>query len=320
MGIKNLRLYRGLNSIMIVTMGLGMSILLFLGILSSNINKELDTSIPKNAPHYFFLGIQASELNLFTKEIKKIDYKAKQIIVPMISARIEAINNKNPKELVDNKNNSFGLLTVKEEYPGPKPPPNNPVIEGKWWEQDEKNKLQISLDSKVAKNLKLKIGDFITFNIFGNSVTGIITNFRKVDYRDLNINFAILFNPQYASKIPHEFMSTVKFENEDSVNLSDLLSRLPTITYIKLSDYINKTKIFLNSLFIVSIIISAVVILIGLIVISNAINVIGNLKFFQNLVFKILGFEKLNIFKLIIFESFILFIPIIIFSLIFSKL
>ena len=110
MGVKNLRLYRGLNSIMIVTMGLGMTILLFLGILSSNINKELDTSIPKNAPHYFFLGIQKNELNLFTKEIQKIDYKAKQIVVPMISARIEAINNKNPKELVDDKNNSFWFI------------------------------------------------------------------------------------------------------------------------------------------------------------------------------------------------------------------
>ena len=61
MGTKNLKAYRSLNSITIVTMGLGMTILLFLGILSSNINKELNTSIPKNAPHYFFLGIQKKE-------------------------------------------------------------------------------------------------------------------------------------------------------------------------------------------------------------------------------------------------------------------
>ena len=39
-------------------------------------------------------------------------------------------------------------------------------------------------------------------------------------------------------------MSTVKFENEQSVNLSNLLRKLPTITYIKLSEYINKTKFF----------------------------------------------------------------------------
>ena len=54
MAIKNLKAYRSLNSLMIVTMGLGMTILFFLGNLSSNISKELNTSIPKNAPDYFF--------------------------------------------------------------------------------------------------------------------------------------------------------------------------------------------------------------------------------------------------------------------------
>ena len=54
MGIKNLKAYRSLNSMIIVTMGLGMTILFFLGNLSSNISKELSTSVPKNAPDYFF--------------------------------------------------------------------------------------------------------------------------------------------------------------------------------------------------------------------------------------------------------------------------
>ena len=54
MGIKNLNTYRNLNSIVIMTMGLGLTVLFFLGILSSNINKELNSSIPENTPHYFF--------------------------------------------------------------------------------------------------------------------------------------------------------------------------------------------------------------------------------------------------------------------------
>ena len=58
MGVKNLKAYPSLNSMMIVTMGLGLTTLFFLGIFSSNINKELNTSISRNAPHFFFLGIQ----------------------------------------------------------------------------------------------------------------------------------------------------------------------------------------------------------------------------------------------------------------------
>ncbi len=319
MGIKNLKAFSSLNSIIIMTMGLGVTILFFLGILSTNINRELNSSIPKNAPHYFFLGIQQNELNLFSEQIREMDYQAKQITVPMISARIETINNKKPKEIIDEKNKSFWFINGERRISWSKDPPsNNPIVKGKWWHSDQNNNLELSLDQKVADDLKLKIGDSITFNIYGNSVSGIIKNFRKVDYRDLNINFAILFNPKYASKIPHEFMSTVKFKNGDLVNLGNLLEKLPTITYVKLSDYISKTKNFLNKLFIVSILISGVVILIGLIVISNAIGVIGNLKVYQNLVFRILGLAKHNIIRLIIFESLILFIPIIISSLVFS--
>ena len=319
MGIKNLKAYRSLNSTIIMTMGLGITVIFFLGFLSSNINKELNTSIPENAPDYFFLGIQKNELNIFSDQIREIDDEANKEIFPMISARIEAINNRKPKEIIDEKNRSFWFINGERRISwSDEPPTNNPIVMGKWWDSDKEYKLKLSLDYKVANDLKLKIGDSITFNIYGNSVSGIITNFRKVDYRDLNINFAILFNPKYASKIPHEYLSAVKFKHDKLVNFSNLITTLPTITYIKLSDYINKTRNFLDKLFIASILISGVVIFIGLIVISNAVSVIGNLKIYQNIVLRILGFEKSSIIKLLIFESLIVFIPIIISSLIFS--
>ena len=66
----------------------------------------------------FFLGIQENELNLFLEQIREIDDQADQVVVPIISGRIEAINNKNPKELFNKNNKSFGLLTEKEEFPG----------------------------------------------------------------------------------------------------------------------------------------------------------------------------------------------------------
>ena len=120
MGVKNLKAYRSLNSITVVTMGLGMTMLFFLGILSFNINKQLNTSIPKSAPDYFFLGIQKNELNLFSEQIRKIDYKAKQIVVPLISARIEAINDKDQRNLQIKRIKVFGLLMEKGEYLGSK--------------------------------------------------------------------------------------------------------------------------------------------------------------------------------------------------------
>ena len=65
---------------------------------------------------------------------------------------------------------------------------------------------------------------------------------------------------------------------------------------------------------------SGLVVAIGLVVVSNAMSVMTNLKVYQNLVFRILGFEKSGIIKLIMFESLIIFIPIIFFSLFFAIL
>ena len=75
---------------------------------------------------------------------------------------------------------------------------------------------------------------------------------------------------------------------------------------------------FLNKMFFTSMFISSIVIVIGLMVLSNSVNVIGNLKLYQNLVLKILGLGSSSIIKLVIFETLILFFPIIFFSFIFA--
>ena len=53
------------------------------------------------------MGIQENELNLFLEQIREIDDQADQVVVPIISGRIEAINNKNPKELFNKNNKKF---------------------------------------------------------------------------------------------------------------------------------------------------------------------------------------------------------------------
>ena len=57
------------------------------------------------------------------------------------------------------------------------------------------------------------------------------------------------------------------------------MNQLPTMTYIKVSEYVNKTKNFLNKLFIVSILIYVLLYQISLIVkYYNAVHVIGIFK------------------------------------------
>ena len=81
-----------------------------------------------------------------------------------------------------------------------------------------------------------------TLNIYGREIDGEIVNFRSVDYRDLNINFAMLFNPQFANNIPHEYLATAKFETIEKFDETSMLEVLPSLSMIKIADYLRDTN------------------------------------------------------------------------------
>ncbi len=317
--VKNITQSKSITPITIMSLGLGMTLLLTLAFVGSNFKREISKSIPEIAPDYFFLGIQNDQREKFEKIIFNSDNKSKLEVVPMVSAGLVKINGIDPNSYIKNTNDSYWVITNDRRISwSDEIPKDNPLIQGKWWDLSSPDKLQISLDSKVARDFGVKIGDIFTLNIYGREIDGEVVNFRLVDYRDLSINFAMLLNPQFANKIPHEYLSTVKFNNIDKFDDINFLDEFPSISIVKISDYLKKVTDVLNKVFIAVIIISTVTVIIGLVVISSAIVVQGKIKTFQNLVFKILGFSKKEIIYSSLIEFIITFFSIILFSTIFS--
>ena len=295
-----------------MSLGLGMTLLLTLAFVGSNFKREIAKSIPDIAPDYFFLGIQNNQKDLFQKFINETDEDAVIEIVPMVSAGIVKINGIDPNTYISNSNDSYWVIMNDRRVSWVDTiPKDNPILEGSWWDTSQPNKLQISLDSKVAKDFGVNIGDKFTLRIYGREIEGEVVNLRLVNYQDLSINFAMLLNPQFAKNIPHEYLSTIKFKKAENFNEVNFLDQFPSVSIIKISDYLSKVTDVLNKVFIAVSIISAVTVIIGLVVISSAIIVQGKIKTFQNLIFKILGFSKKEIIISSIIEFIISFLSII---------
>ncbi len=317
--IKNITQTKSITPITIMSLGLGVTLLLTLALVGTNFQREIAKSIPDIAPDYFFVGIQKGEKEIFEKNILNMDSNAKIEVVPMVSSGIIKINGVNPNTYIKPDNDSYWVIgsdrrsSWKDEVPE-----DNPLTEGKWWDLTKPDQLQISLDAEVAKNLNIKLGDVFTLNIYGREIEGEIVNFRAVDYRDLSINFAMLFNPQFANNIPHEYLATAKFETIEKFDETSMLEVLPSLSMIKIADYLNKVTDVLNKVFIAVTLISAVTIIIGLIVISSAIMVQGKVKEYQNLVFKILGFSKKEVVLSSLIEFIIIFKSVILIAIFFA--
>ncbi len=317
--IKNITQTKSITPITIMSLGLGVTLLLTLALVGTNFKREIARSIPDIAPDYFFVGIQKGEKKKFEQSVYKMNPDANIEIVPMVSSGIVKINGVNPNSYIKPDNDSYWVIGSERRSSWVENvPKDNPILKGEWWDLSKPNQLQISLDAKVAKDFNIELGDIFTLNIYGREIDGEIVNFREVDYRDLSINFAMLFNPQFAKKIPHEYLATAKFKNPDNFDETKMLEVLPSLSMIKIADYLNKVTSVLNKVFIAVTLISGVTIVIGLIVISSAIMVQGKVKEYQNLVFKILGFSKKEIIFSSLIEFIIIFISVILIAIFFA--
>ena len=317
--IKNITQTKSITPITIMSLGLGVTLLLTLALVGTNFKRDIARSIPDIAPDYFFVGIQKGEKKKFEQGVYKMNPDANIEIVPMVSSGIVKINGVNPNSYIKPDNDSYWVIGSERRSSWVENiPKDNPILKGEWWDLSKPNQLQISLDAKVAKDFNIELGDIFTLNIYGREIDGEIVNFREVDYRDLSINFAMLFNPQFAKKIPHEYLATAKFKNPDNFDETKMLEVLPSLSMIKIADYLNKVTSVLNKVFIAVTLISGVTIVIGLIVISSAIMVQGKVKEYQNLVFKILGFSKKEIIFSSLIEFIIIFMSVILIAIFFA--
>ena len=316
--IKNITQTKSITPITVMSLGLGVTLLLTLALVGNNFQREIAKSIPNIAPDYFFVGIQKGEREKFEKGILNMDQDANIEIVPMVASGIVKINGVNPNTFIKPSNDSYWVIGSERRSSWvDNIPKDNLILEGEWWDLSKPDQLQISLDAKVAKDFDIQLGDIFTLNIYGREVEGEVINFREVDYRDLGINFVMLFNPQFAKKIPHEYLATAKF-NSDKFDETEMLEVMPSLSMIKIADYLLKVTAVLNKVFIAVILISAVTIIIGLIVISSAIMVQGKIKEYQNLVFKILGFSKKQIILSSLIEFIIIFMSVILIATFFA--
>ena len=318
---RNILSPQSLAPIILTTLGMGITLLLTIIYIGFSFQTFVNKGLNNQVPDYFFININQDIKNDFVKKLTSYDPKSEINIVPLATARVKEINGVDPRSYIDRNNNSSWVISGERRVSWSKEPAeNNPIIEGQWWTNNPTEDLLISFDYDAAIDLGIQLEDIITLSIYGREVQGTVKNFRKVDYADFTINFAMILNTSYAEKIPHEFIATINLPNNITINESELLKIFPNISSIKVASYIEKINNLLNKVSLAVLALSLVIIVIGFLVISSAILVQGKSQLYQHLIFKILGLKKSIIIKTSILEFTIIFLTTIGFTTLLSSL
>ena len=312
---RNIAAKKSLAPIITISLGIGFTLLLMLSFVASNLKREIAESIPDIAPDIFFVSVNKDDKERLALFITTLDQNAIVEFQPVISASFVSLNSVPIDTIIQPNNNSAWVIEGDRRiswYDNPQTA--NSIIQGEWWTKNDSEELFISIDSKIASDFRIKINDQITLNILGREIVGTVKNFRKVDYRDLSINFAIIINDSFVDKLPYEYIGTLSSNLSINKIQSKILKQFPNISVIKIGNILSKVSIILNKILIAVTSISLVIVAIGLIVIISAILVQTNLRTYQNLIYKILGINFSTLVKAACLEFLFIYLSIIFFA------
>lgn len=220
-------------------LSVGLLALVLLVLLRTDLISSWRAATPPDAPNRFVINIQPEQAEPFRAALERAGVQ-RYDWYPMIRGRLVTVNGKpvqpddyaadRAKRLVEREFN----LSHAAALPG-----HNSVSAGRWTAEEAD---ALSVEDGLAKELGLKIGDRLGFDIAGQVREGKITSLRKVDWGSMRVNFFVLFPLSAMPDVPSTVITA--FRAPAALNgFDNALSRdFPNITNVDVSAQIDQVQ------------------------------------------------------------------------------
>ncbi|ESZ69438.1 glycosyl transferase family 1 [Mesorhizobium sp. L103C119B0] len=240
LAIGNIHRPGALTPSVVLSLGLGLTLLVTLALIDGNLRQQISGSLPERAPNFFFVDIQNSEVDAFSTLIGKEAPKGTLVKVPMLRGRVMALNGVSVDKANVPSEGAWVLRGDRGLTYDAKQPANATLTEGSWWPENYSGEPLVSFSNDEGKALGLKLGDTVTVNVLGRNVTARIANFREVQWETMGINFVMVFSPNTFAGAPHGWLATLTEKDataaEDARLLNAVTRAFPAVTTVRVKD------------------------------------------------------------------------------------
>ncbi|MEJ8476382.1 ABC transporter permease [Roseibium algae] len=243
LAIANIHRPGALTPSVVLSLGLGLSLLVALALIDGNLRRELTATVADEAPSFFFIDIQSNERDAIEQLLKTETDDANIRSVPMLRGRLVSLKGIPTSQIEVPPNAAWILRGDRGITYEARQPDNSELTSGNWWPADYTGVPLVSLEDEAATDLGLKVGDEITVNVFGREITAKIANTRKVEWRSMAINFVMVFSPNTFAGAPHVHLMTLGWKENASTDqelslLRKVSDAFPTVTAVRVKDAI----------------------------------------------------------------------------------
>jgi len=230
------------SAVQVVAFGLGLTVLLLLTIVRTDLLQGWKQTLDENAPNHFMINIQPHELDSVASiyEAAGIEVPA---FMPLVRARMATINDVSVKEreyptregdwMANREANLSFAATLSS---------SNEIVDGEWWPEDYAGPPLVSVEEEAAIETGLVVGDRMTFLIAGREIEATIASTRKVNWDSFQPNFFMVFSPGALDEMPTTYIASLRIEKEQQAVLVKLVRTHPSISVIDLDSILQQVR------------------------------------------------------------------------------
>lgn len=214
---------------------LAFSLTLVAMVLSFTVRTDLiedwQKQLPANAPNHFALNIFPEQQAGFQQDLQQQQIDGSRFY-PVVRGRLVAINNTPVQQIVskdsqgENATHRELSLTWSKELPE-----ENNITAGSWW-QDAQTGL-VSVEQKLAKSLKIKLGDRLTFTVGSQQFEAAVSSIRELRWDTMKPNFYMIFSPGTLDVFPSTFITSFYLPESQKNVLNALVKKYPSTTVLE---------------------------------------------------------------------------------------
>ncbi len=225
----------------VVSLGLGVTTVLTVGLVERAIRAELTEQIPRTAPSLFFIDIQPDQRDPFAALAAARSVPLD--LVPVARTRLLAIDGRPVGSEGPSGTDAEYRWYFTREYvvtAGSLLPRGNRIVEGRWWDapaDGARSDVMVSVEEEAARRLGVGLGSVLVFDVYGAPLEARVASLRSVDWDTHALNFFMIFSPAALDDAPITFLGAAQAPPTEEIALQQaVVARFPNVTAIPLGD------------------------------------------------------------------------------------
>ena len=287
----------------VMSIGTGLSVMVTVALLDTNLSRQITDHIPERAPAFFFIDIQPNQVRPFKDIVARADGADLLQHMPNLRGRLALIDGTPVDEAIYDPGASWFVNGERGLTYAATPPEGADVVAGAWWPEDYAGPPAISLDAEIAGELGIGVGDTLTFNILGRRVTAEIHNLRTIDWSRIRAEFATIFAPGALEDLPQTHFAAVGVtpEAEDRLHRA-VTDRFANVSAVRIRDVLETVADVFSRIAVAVRASAGVTVAAGLLVLAGAVAAGYRRRVYDAVVLKVLGATRADVMRAFVVE------------------